>query len=166
MQYVSGQVTHFKNSGISRRAGLDFLADGFAFFAVGAHEFVVELEVHPHAGGDAEEGAEAQIVLTRARLPRPRSYGARRVRSCPKRLQAFAVFRGCSGVCLVSSGRERIQQFHARVFKISHVPCHHDQAMALGGGSELAIEGGDVDSLLFEACDELTPDMGGAGVEA
>ena len=24
---------------------------GFVFFAVGAHEFVVELEVYPHAGG-------------------------------------------------------------------------------------------------------------------
>jgi hypothetical protein len=42
---------------------LHFLADRIAFFAVGAHEFVVELEVHPHAGGDAEEGAEAQIVF-------------------------------------------------------------------------------------------------------
>ena len=42
---------------------MHFLADGFAFFAVGAHEFVVELEVHPHAGGDAEEGTQAQIVF-------------------------------------------------------------------------------------------------------
>ena len=42
---------------------MDFLADGFAFFAVGAHEFVIELEVHPQAGGDAEEGAEAKIVF-------------------------------------------------------------------------------------------------------
>jgi hypothetical protein len=42
---------------------LDFLADGFAFFTIGAHEFVVELEIHPHAGGDAEEGAQAQIVF-------------------------------------------------------------------------------------------------------
>ena len=42
---------------------MDFLADGFAFFAVGAHEFEVELEVDPHAGGDAEEGAQAQIVF-------------------------------------------------------------------------------------------------------
>jgi hypothetical protein len=83
---------------------LHFLADGFAFFAVGAHEFVVELEVHPHAGAGTEEGAQAQIVLTRAPLRCLRTYGARRVRSCPKRLQAFAVFRGCSGVCLVSSG--------------------------------------------------------------
>ena len=47
----------------SRRAGLHFLADGFAFFTVGAHEFVVELEVHPHAGGDAEEAAQAQVVF-------------------------------------------------------------------------------------------------------
>ncbi len=52
----SGQVTHFNIPGISRRAGLHFLADGFAFFAVGAHEFVVELEVHPLAGGVAEKG--------------------------------------------------------------------------------------------------------------
>lgn len=35
---------------------------GFAFFAVCAHEFAVELEVHPHAGGDAEGGAQAQVV--------------------------------------------------------------------------------------------------------
>ncbi len=60
---VSVQVSHFNISGISRRAGLHFRADGFAFFAVGAHEFVVELEVHPDAGGDAEEGAQAQIVF-------------------------------------------------------------------------------------------------------
>ena len=40
----------------------DFLADGFAFFAVGAHEFVVELEIHPDAGGDAEEGAQALSI--------------------------------------------------------------------------------------------------------
>ena len=51
----SCQVTPFIISSISRRAGLHFLADGFAFFAVGAHEFVVELEVHPHAGGDAKK---------------------------------------------------------------------------------------------------------------
>ncbi len=100
----SGQVPNFNISQVSRRAGLDFLADGIAFFAVGAHEFVVELEIRPQAGGDAEEGAQAQIVLTRARLPRPRSYGARRVSSCPKRLKALADFRGCGGVCLVSSG--------------------------------------------------------------
>lgn len=42
---------------------MHFLADGLAFFAVGAHEFVVELEVHPQAGGDAEEGAQAQIIF-------------------------------------------------------------------------------------------------------
>ena len=60
---VSSQVTHFNIPGISRRAGLHFLADGFASFAVGAHEFVVELKIHPHAGGDAEKCAEAQIVF-------------------------------------------------------------------------------------------------------
>jgi hypothetical protein len=45
--HVSGQVTPFNISNISRRSGLHFRADGFAFFAVYAHEFVVELEVHP-----------------------------------------------------------------------------------------------------------------------
>ena len=34
----------------SRRAGLHFPADGFAFFPFGAHEFVVELEIHPQPG--------------------------------------------------------------------------------------------------------------------
>jgi hypothetical protein len=58
-----GQVTHFNISGISRRAGLYFRADGFAFFAVGTHEFVVELKIHLHAGGNAEEAAQAQIVF-------------------------------------------------------------------------------------------------------
>ena len=48
---------------VSRRTGSYFLPDGFAFFAVGAPEFVVELEVHPPAGGDAEEGAQAQVAL-------------------------------------------------------------------------------------------------------
>ena len=43
------------------------LADAlFTHLALGAHELVVELEVHPHAGGDAEEGAEAQVVFGRA----------------------------------------------------------------------------------------------------
>jgi hypothetical protein len=52
----SGQVAHFNISGISRRAVLGLLADGFAFFAIVADELVVELEVRPHARGDAEEG--------------------------------------------------------------------------------------------------------------
>jgi hypothetical protein len=60
---VSVQVSPFNIPGISRCAGLHFLADGLAFFAVGAHEFVVELEVHPHAGGDAKQGAETQVVF-------------------------------------------------------------------------------------------------------
>jgi predicted nucleic acid-binding protein len=30
---------------------------------MGAHEFVVELELHPHAGVDAEEAAQAQIAF-------------------------------------------------------------------------------------------------------
>ena len=41
----------------------DHAAEGFAFFAVSAHEFVVELEVHLHAWGHAEEAAQAQIVF-------------------------------------------------------------------------------------------------------
>lgn len=53
-----------KGSGIhSRPASLDFFADGFALFSIGAHELVVELEVHPHARGHAEEAAQAQIVF-------------------------------------------------------------------------------------------------------
>jgi hypothetical protein len=55
--HVTGQVAHFNISGISRRAVLGLLADGFAFFAIVADELVVELEVRPHAGCDAEEGA-------------------------------------------------------------------------------------------------------------
>ena len=45
---------------------MDFLADGFAFFAIGAHEFVVELEIHPHAWGDAKEDAQTKVVFGRA----------------------------------------------------------------------------------------------------
>ncbi len=55
---------------ISRRTGLDFLANGFAFFAASAHEFLVELEVHLHAEGMLER------VVARARkdsaVSRPR----------------------------------------------------------------------------------------------
>lgn len=58
-----GQVSYFNIFSFSRPEGLHFLADGFAFFAIGAHEFVVELEIHSHAGGDAEEGAEAEVIL-------------------------------------------------------------------------------------------------------
>ena len=54
----------FDISGISRCSpGLHFLADGFALFAVGAHEFVVELEIHPHAGGDPKTAAFALLHL-------------------------------------------------------------------------------------------------------
>jgi len=63
-------------------------------------------------------------------------------------------------------GRERIEELHPRVLEIRDIPCHHGQAMALGGGGELAIEGRDVHSLLLEVGDELPPNMGGAGVEA
>ena len=35
--------------------GLNFLADGLSLFAFGTHEFVIELEIHPHARGDSEE---------------------------------------------------------------------------------------------------------------
>lgn len=70
----SGQVTHFNISAILSRVRLHLTADSLTLLVLGPHQ--------------------AQIVLIRARLPRPRSYGARRVRSCPKRLQAFAVFPG------------------------------------------------------------------------
>lgn len=36
---------------------------GFALFAVRAHELVVELKIHPHPGGDAEESAQAEVIL-------------------------------------------------------------------------------------------------------
>ena len=70
MESISGQVAHFNTPGISRYAGLRFLADGFAFFAVGVAEFVVEFEVHPHVEDDGEEGAEAQVLFGgQRRLP-------------------------------------------------------------------------------------------------
>ena len=61
----------------------------------------------PHDKGgrklDAEESGRSKLglifrvllasALTRMRLTHPRPFGARRVRSCPKRLQAFAVVR-------------------------------------------------------------------------
>jgi len=50
-------------NGVSCGGGLDFLADGSALFAFGTHEFVIELEVHPHARGDSEEVAEAEVVF-------------------------------------------------------------------------------------------------------
>lgn len=46
-----------------RCAGLDFLADGFSFFAFGAHEFVIKLKIHPYAGGHAVKGAETEVVF-------------------------------------------------------------------------------------------------------
>jgi hypothetical protein len=45
--WVFGSGYAFQHPSISRRAGLHFVADGFAFFAVGGHEFVIELEIHP-----------------------------------------------------------------------------------------------------------------------
>lgn len=76
---------------------LHLTADSLTLLALGPHQFVIQLEPQPKAGRGPEVAAQTQIVLTRARNPRPRSYGARRVRSCPKRLQAFAVFLACSG---------------------------------------------------------------------
>ena len=40
-----------------------FLADGVAYFPFGAHELVIELQVHPHARGDPEEATQAQVVF-------------------------------------------------------------------------------------------------------
>ncbi len=64
---VWDQITHFNTSGTLRRTGLHFLADGIAFFAVGADEFVVELEVHPQAGGDGEEVSSFQFSAAQRR---------------------------------------------------------------------------------------------------
>jgi len=72
---------------------LDFAVDEFAGLACGMHQFEVELQAQPEAGRGAEVAAEAQVVLTRVCPTHPRSFEASRVRSCPKRLQAFAVFR-------------------------------------------------------------------------
>lgn len=52
-----------RGKGFSCRRGLDFFADGFAFLALGAHEFVVELEPEPEAGGGAEIAAKTEIIL-------------------------------------------------------------------------------------------------------
>jgi|GEM_PF-6570368 len=59
---------------------LDFALDSFPGFACGTQQFKVELQ--------------AQVVLTRVRLTHPHSFGESSVRSCPKRLQAFAFFPG------------------------------------------------------------------------
>ena len=47
---VSGQSSHGNIFGVSRLKRLSSITYGFVFFAVGAHEFIVELEVYPHAG--------------------------------------------------------------------------------------------------------------------
>ena len=53
----------FTAYGSSCGGGLDFLADGGTLFALGTHEFIIELEIHPHARGDAEVIAEAEVVF-------------------------------------------------------------------------------------------------------
>ena len=53
----------FKTDGASCGGGLDFLADGGTLFPFGTHEFVIELEIHPHARCDSEVIAEAEIVF-------------------------------------------------------------------------------------------------------
>jgi hypothetical protein len=67
---------HFNIFDISRAMWLDFALDSFAILAIGAHEIVVELEAEPEAGRGSEVAADAQVVLTRARLQRPRSWRA------------------------------------------------------------------------------------------
>ena len=57
--------------------------DGWAFFAVAAHEFVVEWEVHLHAGGAAEVGAQAQIVFGGAAAYALFHFGVRFTRKHP-----------------------------------------------------------------------------------
>ena len=60
--FESGEAA-FKTDEMSCGGGLDFLADGGALFALGTHEFIIELEIHPHARGDAEIIAEAEVVF-------------------------------------------------------------------------------------------------------
>lgn len=48
---------------VSSGMWLDFTMDSFPVFALGAHEFVIKLEIHPHACGDSEEAAEAEVVF-------------------------------------------------------------------------------------------------------
>lgn len=67
---------HFNIFDISRAMWLEFALDSFAILAIGAHEIVVELEAEPEAGRGSEVAADAQVVLTWARLPRPRSWRA------------------------------------------------------------------------------------------
>ena len=42
--------SRFRISGASRRMWLELALDAFAIFALGAHEFVVQLEAEPEAG--------------------------------------------------------------------------------------------------------------------
>jgi hypothetical protein len=62
--FIQGQVSHLNTSGISCRAGLGYMADGFAFFAVGVGESVIELKVHLKAGGDGEEVSSLQFPVS------------------------------------------------------------------------------------------------------
>jgi hypothetical protein len=57
------QITHFNTSGISSRAGLAYMADGFTFLAVSADAFVVELDVYIQARSDGEEVSSFQFQV-------------------------------------------------------------------------------------------------------
>lgn len=46
--------------------GLDLACDPFAIFAFGTHQFEIQLEAEPEAGGGTEVAAEAQIVFWHA----------------------------------------------------------------------------------------------------
>jgi hypothetical protein len=63
-KHVEVQVQHLNTSGISFRAELGYLADGFAFFAVGVGESVIELKVHLKAGGDGEEVSSLRFPVS------------------------------------------------------------------------------------------------------
>ena len=80
-----------------------------------------------------------------------------------------AGLRGSSEPRLDSSGSElkkRVQRFDPALFKVCGVSRDDGERVAAGGGGDLAVQGGDGHTCFFPFRLELTPDMGGAGVEA
>jgi hypothetical protein len=61
----------------------------------------------------------------------------------------------CTSSAILRGGK-RIQELHARVFEVGHVPRHHRQPVTMGCGSKLAIDGGESDGALIAASDHLT----------
>ena len=93
---------------------MHFLADGFAFFAVGAHEFVVELEVHPQAGRAwfFKTGGDSAILQRWAGL----NFGKGGFRGClgglmvVVRLEIEPHISGSAEVAFEAVGREQVAE--------------------------------------------------------